>query len=46
MNPDPQKCLILVPVGVFIERRCEEGLRGLEARGYCVRRVYGYAAID
>ncbi len=25
---------------------CEEGLRALEARGYVVRRVRGYAAID
>jgi hypothetical protein len=40
------KCVVLVPVGSSIEPDCETGLRGLEARGYVVRRVYGYAAID
>ena len=39
-------CVILVPVGSFIEPACEEGLRELEKRGYEVRRVRGYAAID
>jgi len=39
-------CLILVLVAHHIDPPCEEGLRALEARGYCVRRVRGYAAID
>jgi hypothetical protein len=40
------KCVVLVPVGGSIEAECERGLRVLEARGYVVRRVTGYAAID
>lgn len=40
------KCLILTPVAHHIDPPCEEGLRALEARGYAVRRVRGYAAID
>jgi len=40
------KCVVLVPVGGSIEADCERGLRSLEARGYVVRRVTGYAAID
>lgn len=43
---DPSKCVILVPVGLPIEAACEESLRVLERRGYHVRRVRGYAAID
>lgn len=42
----PGECVILVPVYGRIEPACEEGLRELEARGYPVRRVYGYSAID
>jgi hypothetical protein len=33
-------------VATHIEPDCERGLTQLEARGYSVRRVYGYAAID
>jgi hypothetical protein len=38
--------VVLVPVYGRIEPACEAGLRELEARGYPVRRVYGYSAID
>lgn len=37
---------MLTPVASFIEPACEEGLRELEKRGYAVRRVRGYSAID
>ncbi len=43
MNP---ACVILVPAAQYIEPVCERGLRQLEAMGYPVWRVYGYAAID
>lgn len=46
MPTDPQKCVILVPVGSYIESRCEDALLVLQQRGYPVRRVRGYAAID
>jgi hypothetical protein len=46
-NPmDPRRCVILVPFTGSIQRECEEGLRELERRGYEVRRIGGYAAID
>ena len=38
--------MILVPVGHHIEPSCDDALRGLERRGYTVRRVGGYSAID
>ena len=38
--------VILTPVASSIEPACEDGLRELERRGYTVRRVRGYAAID
>jgi hypothetical protein len=40
------QCVVLVPVAANIEPDCERGLAQLEARGYAVRRVFGYAAID
>lgn len=43
---DPAKCVILVPVAHHIEPACEDALRTLEWRGYTVRRVRGYSAID
>lgn len=43
---DPSCCVILVPVGGRIEPACDDALRQLEGRGYPVRRVYGYSAID
>ncbi len=46
-NPlDPRKCVILVPFAGSIHRECDESLKALEERGYQVRRVAGYAAID
>ncbi len=43
---DPRKCVILVPFAGFIHPACDEALKELERRGYEVRRVGGYAAID
>lgn len=43
---DPRRCVVLVPYQGLIHRECEEGLKELERRGYQVRRVQGYAAID
>ncbi len=40
------RCVVLVPVGSYVERDCELALRELEKRGYPVWRVYGYSAID
>jgi predicted O-methyltransferase YrrM len=40
------RCVVLVPVGGPVDPGCEEGLRALEGRGYPVRRVLGYSAID
>jgi hypothetical protein len=39
-------CVVLVPVATYIEPDCERGLLELERRGYQVRRVFGFAAID
>ncbi len=44
--PTASGCVVLVPAGGPVEPACEESLRGLERRGYAVRRVRGYAAID
>ncbi len=40
------RCVILVPFTGAIEWGCEEGLQALEKRGYQVRRVPGFSAID
>ena len=40
------RCVVLVPYLRYIEPPCEDALRGLEARGYPVRRVASSAAID
>jgi len=46
-NPmDPRRCVILVPFATSITPPCERALEELERRGYPVRRVGGYAAID
>ncbi|MFV0446668.1 MAG: hypothetical protein ACK5Q5_24110 [Planctomycetaceae bacterium] len=46
-NPmDPKRCAILVPYNTQIVPQCEESLKELERRGYVVRRVAGFAAID
>jgi hypothetical protein len=42
----PSKCIVLVPVGGLIDPRCEQALHALERRGYSVRRVQGFSAID
>jgi hypothetical protein len=43
---DPRRCAILVPFASSIIPPCERALQELERRGYHVRRVGGYAAID
>lgn len=43
---DRARCVILVPFAGFIHHECEQGLKELERRGYEIRRVGGYAAID
>lgn len=43
---DPSKCHVLVPVLHRIEPSVDEALNELTRRGYVVRRVYGYSAID
>ena len=45
MSP-PSRCVVLVPVGGAIDPGCDDALKELERRGYPVRRVRGYAAID
>lgn len=46
-NPmDPRRCVVLVPYTGSIEPDCDEALKELERRGYPVRRVRGFAAID
>ena len=43
---DNSRCVILVPASRHIEPHCEYSLRQLEAQGYPVRRLYGFAQID
>jgi hypothetical protein len=43
---DPRRCVILVPFVGSIHQECNAALQELERRGYQVRRVGGYAAID
>jgi hypothetical protein len=43
---DNSRCVILVPAGRSIEPHCDFSLRQLEAQGYTVRRLYGFAQID
>ena len=45
-SASPKNCVILVPVATHIEPDCERSLVELELRGYPVRRVFGFAAID
>jgi hypothetical protein len=40
------RCVILVPAGHHIEPHCALTLGQLEARGYPVRRLYGFAQVD
>ncbi|MCA9088367.1 MAG: hypothetical protein KDA90_06990 [Planctomycetaceae bacterium] len=43
---DPRRCVVLVPYTTHIVPQCDESLKELERRGYPVRRVMGFAAID
>ena len=42
----PSHCVILVPFLGYIHQECDASLKALEQRGYQVRRVGGYSAID
>lgn len=42
----PSHCVILVPFLGYIHQECDASLKELERRGYPVRRVGGYSAID
>lgn len=39
-------CVVLVPFTSLIDPMCEQGLHALERKGYTVRRVQGFSAID
>jgi hypothetical protein len=39
-------CAVLIPVAGHIDPVCDDALRELERRGYAVRRVRGFSAID
>jgi hypothetical protein len=43
---DRRRCAVLVPFATHICPPCESALEELQRRGYEVRRVGGYAAID
>lgn len=43
---NPSSCVVLVPTTGVIDIDCEQGLQVLERRGYQVRRVRGFSAID
>ena len=47
-TPDlfPGRCVVLVPCQGRIVSQCQSALLELERRGYVVRRVEGYSAID
>ncbi|MBQ3225614.1 MAG: hypothetical protein IJB48_01005 [Clostridia bacterium] len=42
----PSHCVILVPFLGYIHQECDASLKELERRGYQVRRIGGYSAID
>jgi hypothetical protein len=44
--PAAGRCVVLVPFSGSIHPECERSLHQLEQRGYEVRRIGGYAAID
>lgn len=46
MAAPPACCVVLVPAFTSPVPRCEESLRELERRGYPVRRVRGFSAVD
>jgi len=43
---NPSSCVVLVPTSGVIDSGCEQGLQELERRGYSVRRISGFSAID
>lgn len=43
---EPCRCLVIVPHYSKISLPCQQSLKQLERKGYFVRRVQGYAAID
>ncbi len=43
---EPSRCAVLVPYRGAIATACENGLQELERRGYVVRRIAGFSAID
>lgn len=43
---EPRRCVVLVPYSGYVYPECDESLKVLERRGYQVRRIGGYAAID
>ena len=45
-NRSPAQCVILAPFLGYIHQECDAALKELERRGYPVRRVGGYSAID
>lgn len=46
IDSEPSRCVVLVPHQGRIVARCQSALLELERRGYVVRRVEGYSAID
>ena len=46
MNTSSTKLVVLTPYTASIDPGCEQGLAALERRGYVVRRVPGFSAID
>ena len=46
IDSSPGRCVVLVPFQGRIVSKCQAGLLELERRGYVVRRVEGYSAID
>ncbi len=45
-DTSPRHCVVLVPFQGRIVAQCQAGLLELERRGYTVRRIEGYSAID
>ena len=45
-DQSPSRCAVLVPFQGRIVSQCQAALLDLERRGYVVRRVEGYSAID
>ena len=45
-DASPRHCVVLVPFQGRIVSQCQTGLLELERRGYTVRQIEGYSAID